>query len=220
MDRYKETFETWNKIAKLYEDKFMNLNIYDETYDFFCSFLNNNQKVFEIGCGPGNITKYLLQKRPDLKVTGIDIAPKMIELAKINNPSADFKIMDTRKLNELNEKFDAIMCGFCLPYLSESDCSKLIKDSAQILNNNGVLYLSFVQGDVSKSGFISGSSGDRTYFYYHTLEDLKSSLFENNFEIIKLFEIHYPKAEDVEIHTILIAKRKNFVIFKSSKSKS
>ncbi|CAD0007336.1 class I SAM-dependent methyltransferase [Flavobacterium chungangense] len=180
----------------------------------------HNQKVFEIGCGPGNITKYLLQKRPDLKVTGIDIAPKMIELAKINNPSADFKIMDTRKLNELNEKFDAIMCGFCLPYLSESDCSKLIKDSAQILNNNGVLYLSFVQGDVSKSGFISGSSGDRTYFYYHTLEDLKSSLFENNFEIIKLFEIHYPKAEDVEIHTILIAKRKNFVIFKSSKSKS
>lgn len=208
MDKYKETFETWNKIANLYEDKFMSLSIYDETYDFFCSLLNNNQKVFEIGCGPGNITKYLLSKRPDLKITGIDIAPKMIELAKINNPTADFKIMDTRKLNELNEKFDAIMCGFCLPYLSESDCSKLINDAAQILTENGILYLSFVKGDTSKSGFISGSSGDRTYFYYHTLEDLKTSLLENNFDVIKLFEIHYPKAEDIEIHTILIAKSK------------
>ncbi|MEL1253463.1 class I SAM-dependent methyltransferase [Flavobacterium sp. DGU38] len=208
MNKYKETFETWNKIANLYEDKFMNLSIYNETYDFFCGLLKDQQKVFEIGCGPGNITKYLLSKRPDLKITGIDIAPKMIELAKINNPSADFKIMDTRKLNELNEKFDAIMCGFCLPYLSESDCSKLIKDSAQILTKNGILYLSFVQGDSSKSGFISGSSGDRTYFYYHTLEDLKTSLLENNFDVIKLFDVSYPKTDDVEIHTILIAKSK------------
>lgn len=210
MDKYKETFETWNKMAKLYEDKFMNLSIYDETYNFFCSFLKDNQKVFEIGCGPGNITKYLLSKKPELKITGIDIAPKMIDLAKINNPTADFKIMDTRKLNELNEKFDAIMCGFCLPYLSQSDCSKLISDSAQILTENGILYLSFVQGDASKSGFTSGSSGDRTYFYYHSLENLKTSLLENNFEIIKLFEINYPKTEDVEIHTIIIVKGKSF----------
>ncbi|WP_236010765.1 hypothetical protein [Flavobacterium chungangense] len=48
MDRYKETFETWNKIAKLYEDKFMNLNIYDETYDFFCSFLNIIKKYLKL----------------------------------------------------------------------------------------------------------------------------------------------------------------------------
>lgn len=210
MDKYKETFETWNKIANLYEDKFMNLSIYDETYDFFCGLLNSNQKVFEIGCGPGNISKYLLSKKPDLKITGIDIAPKMIELAQKNNPTADFKMMDTRKLNELNEKFDAIMCGFCLPYLSESDCSKLIGDAAQILTQNGILYLSFVQGESSKSGFITGSSGDRTYFYYHTLEDLKISLLENNFEIVKLFEVNYPKAEGVEIHTIVIAKSETF----------
>ncbi|GGF02667.1 class I SAM-dependent methyltransferase [Flavobacterium limi] len=184
----------------------MNLSIYDETYDFFCSLLKDHQKVFEIGCGPGNITKYLLSKRPDLKITGIDIAPKMIELAQKNNPTADFKIMDTRKLNELNVKFDSIMCGFCLPYLSESDCSKLIRDAAQILTQNGILYLSFVEGESSKSGFISGSSGDRTYFYYHTLENLKTTLIQNNFKIIKLFEVNYPKCEDAEIHTILIAK--------------
>ena len=28
MDRYKETFETWDKVASLYQDKFMNLDIY------------------------------------------------------------------------------------------------------------------------------------------------------------------------------------------------
>ena len=208
MDKYQETFETWNKIANLYEDKFMSLSLYNDTYDFFCNTLTQEQiNVFEIGCGPGNITKYLQSKKPSLKITGIDIAPKMIELAKANNPSANFEVMDTRELSSLDQKFDAIMCGFCLPYLSKEDCSKLIIDSAKILLNNGILYLSFVPGNPSQSGFISGSTGDRTYFYYHTLEDIKNQLFINNFEIIKLFEVKYPKGEDVEIHTTIIAKK-------------
>lgn len=208
MDKYQETFETWNKIANLYEDKFMNLSLYNDTYDFFYNTLTQEQiNVFEIGCGPGNITKYLLSKKTSLKITGIDIAPKMIELAKANNPSVNFEVMDTRELSSLDQKFDAIMCGFCLPYLSKEDCSKLIIDSAKILLNNGILYLSFVAGNPSQSGFISGSTGDRTYFYYHTLEDIKNQLFINNFEIIKLFEVKYPKGENVEIHTIIIAKK-------------
>lgn len=209
MNKYEETFETWNKIAHLYEDKFMNLSLYDETYDFFCNTLKQEQvNIFEIGCGPGNITKYLLSKNPNLKITGIDIAPKMIELAKANNPSANFEVMDTRELSTLNQKFNAIMCGFCLPYLSEEDCSKLINDSAKILLNDGILYLSFVQGKHSESGFISGSTGDRTYFYYHTLENIINQLLIHHFDVIKLFNVNYPKAENIEIHTIIIAKKK------------
>lgn len=209
MDKYEETFVTWNKIANLYEDKFMNLSLYDETYDFFCNILKKEQiNIFEIGCGPGNITKYLLSKNPNLKITGIDIAPKMIELAKANNPSANFEVMDTRELSSLDKKFDAIMCGFCLPYLSEEDSSKLINDSEKILLKDGILYLSFVDGKSSESGFISGSTGDRTYFYYHTLENISNQLLIHHFDVIKLFNVNYPKAENIEIHTIIIAKKK------------
>ena len=208
MDPYKETFETWNKIANLYEDKFMNLSLYNETYDFFLKTLKEDQlNIFEIGCGPGNITKYLLSKNPDLKIKGIDIAPKMVELAKINNPSANFEIMDSRKLDEVNEKFDAIMCGFCLPYLSEEDASKLIYDANTLLTTKGILYISFIEGKPSQSGFISGSTGDRTYFYYHLLTDVENQLLKNHFEIIKSFEVKYSKADDVEIHTIIIAQK-------------
>ena len=37
MDKYKETFKTWNKVASLYQDKFMELDLYNDTYDFICS---------------------------------------------------------------------------------------------------------------------------------------------------------------------------------------
>ena len=69
MDRIKETTETWNNMASLYEEKFMYLDIYNETYKAFVNALpNGNAKVLEIGCRPGNITHYLLTQRLVLSV--------------------------------------------------------------------------------------------------------------------------------------------------------
>jgi 2-polyprenyl-3-methyl-5-hydroxy-6-metoxy-1,4-benzoquinol methylase len=208
-NRYKETFETWNKVASLYQDKFMDLDLYNSTYDFICSSLEKtNSKILEIGCGPGNISKYLLSKRPDFDILGIDIAPNMIELAKKNNPNASFAIMDSRNIDELKTKFEGIICGFCLPYLSNEDSQKLIANSSNLLKENGLIYISFVEGDPSKSGFQIGSSGDRCYFYFHHLENLKTMLIENKFDNLKIFKLEYQKSDnEIDIHTILIAKK-------------
>ncbi|WP_318642779.1 class I SAM-dependent methyltransferase [Flavobacterium ardleyense] len=208
-NRYKETFETWNKVASLYQSKFMNLDLYNDSYDLICNSLTTpNSKILEVGCGPGNITKYLLEKRQDFDVLGIDISPNMIEFAKVNNPTANFEIMDIRQIDQFESKFDAIVCGFCLPYLSEKDCLKLIRDSSNLLNNDGVIYLSFVEGDLAKSGFQTSSSGDRTYFYYYNLQYLKLILFENNFKEIQTQKVEYKRSEnEIEIHTIVTAKK-------------
>jgi len=208
MDKYKETFETWNKIAELYQDKFMYLDLYNETYDVICNSVKDKAAILEIGCGPGNITKYLLTKRPDLNVFGIDIAPNMIELAKKNNPTASFDVMDCRQIGELQTKFDGIICGFCLPYLSQSEGYKLISNSRNLLTENGLLYISFVEGDPDKSGFQVGSSGDRAYFYYHNLDTLCQGLDDLGFEKPELFRLNYKKTEDLtDIHTVLITKK-------------
>lgn len=209
MDPYKETFETWNKVALLYQEKFMGLDLYNVTYDLICNaVVKNKASILEIGCGPGNITKYLLSKRPDFNIFGIDIAPNMIELAKINNPKANFAVMDSRNISEIETKYDAIVCGFCLPYLSETDSQKLIFEANNLLNDSGFLYLSFVEGDPNKSGFQVGSSGDRSYFYYHNLDQLKTRLLENSFEDLKIFNVKYKKSEkEQDIHTIITAKK-------------
>lgn len=208
MDKYLETFETWNKIAKLYEDKFMNLDLYNDTYDQFCELLSKkNPAILEIGCGPGNITKYLLSKRPDFEILGIDISPKMIELAQINCPKAKFIVMDSREIDHLKTKFDAIVCGFCLPYLSELDVEIFIADSKNLVNKNGIIYLSFVEGEKDQSGYQKGSSGDRTYFYYHNLQTLTNQLKANDFENLNLIRKKYVKNDETEeIHTIILAE--------------
>lgn len=210
MDKYKETFQTWNKVAHLYQDKFMDLDLYNESYDFICdSVLKSNAKILDVGCGPGNISKYLLAKRPDFDILGIDVAPNMVELAKKNNPSAEFLVMDSRNSNEIESNFDAIVCGFCLPYLSESDTEKLIQDCFSLLNKNGLFYISFVEGKPEESRFISSSSGDRVFFHFHDLKELQKQLKNSGFEKQTVFKVKYPKSEnEVEIHTILISFKK------------
>lgn len=208
MDQYKETFNTWNKIAELYQDKFMNLDLYNDSYDFFCDAIaKTNAKLLEIGCGPGNITKYLLEKNSHFDILGIDIAPNMIELAKKNNPAANFAVMDTREINTLTTKFDGIIAGFCLPYLSQTECEDLIYNSYELLNNNGVIYLSFVEGNEKESGFKVGNAG-RVYFYYHNLYALKEQLIKTKFQDIETFKVAYKRSEtESEMHTILIAQK-------------
>lgn len=209
MDQYAETFNTWNKIASLYQKKFMDLDLYNDTYDAFCAQVTiRNASVLEIGCGPGNITRYLLQKRPDFNIEAIDVAPNMIKLAQQNNPGATFNVMDTRALDSIERTFDAIMIGFCLPYLSKSDVKKLLKDCAAILVPEGLIYMSFVGGDYQDSTFQEGSSGDRTYFYYHALQDIKVDLLTNKFTIVKQMDKRYAKSDGTEeVHTILLAHR-------------
>ena len=209
-NRYQETFETWNKVAALYQDKFMDLDLYNDTYDFICKAVNTTgAKILEIGCGPGNITKYLLSKRPDFDIFGVDIAPNMISLAKKNNPNAIFAIMDIREIDKIKSKYDGVICGFCLPYLSQTDTEKLIFDIKKLLKEDGLAYISFVEGNPMKSDFQVSSSGDRSYFYYHSLDKLKINLKVNSFKEIKTFKVEYKKSEtEQETHTILIAKKK------------
>lgn len=77
-----------------------------------------------------------------------------------------------------------------------------------MLNNNGVIYLSFVEGNVKDSGFKVGNAG-RVYFYYHNFDILKQQLIKIKFQEIETFNVDYKRSEsDSEIHTTIMAKKK------------
>lgn len=210
MNPNQETFETWNKVAQQYQDKFMGMDLYNDSYELFTNSIpKSNSKLLEIGCGPGNISRYLLSKRPDYEIFGIDIAPKMIELAKQNNPTANFEVMDTREIKNLTTKYDGIINGFCLPYLSTKESEEFISNSYDLLNEQGVLYVSFVEGNPENSGFKVSNVG-RVYFHYHLLNEIKSQLSNHHFEEIKTIKVNYKTSEtEFDVHTILIAKKMN-----------
>lgn len=208
-DKTIEAVAVFNKLASLYAQKYMDVSGYSESLDIFGKLIENSKgSVLEIGCGPGNITRYLLNKFPELNIFGIDLAPQMISIALNLNPEAKFEVMDCREINKIDSKFDAVLCGFCLPYLSRKEAIQMISDSASKLNTKGVIYISTMEDNNSKSGYVSGSTGDQIYMNYHESGYLKEALNKANMEL--LYEKRLPLAADPENITkdlILIAKK-------------
>ena len=210
MDKTKMAVEVFNKRANVYQDKFMNVDLYGDTFDLFCNSIPKpDAEILELACGPGNITRHLLNKRPHFKILGIDLAPNMIGLARINNPEAEFQVMDCRDISTIGRKYDAIMCGFCLPYLSKKDAVKLIGDASGLLNPHGVFYLSTMEeNDDNKSGLRISSSRDSVYIHYHRSDYLTDALKENDFKIIDLCRQDYPTNDATKtIDLIIIAQK-------------
>lgn len=208
MNHSKIAVDIFNKLADVYQEKFMDVSLYHDSLDLFCDTIEkDNATILELACGPGNITKYLLDKRPNYKIIGTDLAPTMIELAKINNPKATFELLDCRAIPTLIKKFDAILCGFGLPYLSKKEAIQFIKDSSKQLNKNGVLYISTIEDDNSKSGFKTGSTGDQMFQNFHQADYLTKALEENGFSIIHIERKEYIHNQEKTIDLIIIATK-------------
>lgn len=196
----------WSKIAPLYETQFMHLRIYDESYAFFCrQFPRQDPRLLELGCGPGNITAFLFQQLPEASILCIDYAANMLAIAEKNNPKAEFMLLDARQIRTLNTVFDGIAIGFCIPYLSPSECRQLFHDCASLLTEKGLLYLSFVPGEVSASGIHTNTCGDSLYFHYHPEEDVRAWLTAAGFLLSGTFEINYEKSGATQLHLAFVA---------------
>lgn len=186
-NKTKQAVAVFNKYAENYQERFMDTTLYWDTFNVFCENIKPEAaEILEVACGPGNITKHILDSHPDYKITGTDLAPNMLELAKKNNPTTNFQLMDGKAILSLKKKYDGIISGFFFPYLSKEDAIQFIEDASTILNRNGVLYISTMEDDYSKSGLQKGSKGDEIYMHYHQADYLTDTLTKNNFTIIEI----------------------------------
>ncbi|HLP64430.1 class I SAM-dependent methyltransferase [Flavobacterium sp.] len=210
MKRNTQTLQNWNLLAQAYQDKFMEMDLYNATYDAFCdAIFKDSARILELGCGPGNITKYLLEQKPNYSILATDTAPSMIELGKINVPKAQFQLLDVRDVLELNSTFDAILGGFVVPYLNTQETEKFIADSFQILNDDGILYFSCIEKENSYSETQTSSDGKVTMeVNYHEAAHLLKSLEKNQFHLLSVSRIDYPKPNGTsDIHLVIIAQK-------------
>lgn len=166
-----------------------------------------NASVLELGCGPGNVSRYLLERRPKWKLIGLDISEKMIELAMTNVPEAKFVCRDVKDLTGINQKFDGIIGAFCLPYLRISELEKLLPELKSRLKKRGILYLSTMEADESQSGFRSSSTGEgpQIYLQYYQEELLRLMLFKAGFSILHFEKFEYENKGEAICDMVLIA---------------
>lgn len=94
--------------------------------------------ILDVACGTGVMFEYYL-KRGAASVTGIDISPKMVEIATEkfkNEPKIQVICGDVEEF-EFNQKFDRIIVYNAFPHFPDPE--RLIKTLSGLLKENGRL---------------------------------------------------------------------------------
>jgi trans-aconitate methyltransferase len=196
--------------ARHYAERFKDVSVHHASLDRFTGLLPKGAEVLELACGPGNVTRYLLQVRPDLRILGTDLAPSMLDIARTEVPTATFQLLDQRAIATLQRRFHGIVCAFGLPYLDAQEAADLFRDAAQALHPGGALYLSTMEDDPARSGFVMPSSGEgeAAWIQYHRSEDLRAALEQNGFAVVEHAHATSPvSAAKGDKDLVLVAQR-------------
>lgn len=99
-------------------------------------------RVLEIGVGGGRLTRELVALGG--RVTGIDVAPAMVEHCRRAYPSAEFAVADLRDLSAFGDAaFDALVAGFnVLDVLDHDERETALEGWARVLAPGGLLIFS------------------------------------------------------------------------------
>ena len=183
----------FNRRAQDYQAKYMDVSHYGDTLALFCDALPLNASVLDVACGPGNLSRFLLDRRADLQIFGTDLAPNMVSLAEANVPEGTFSVSDMRQIAGVWSRYDAIICGFGLPYLSKDETAAFLADIPNALRENGWLYLSTMTADTDDSRLQTSSDGkDTVLTHYHAEATLLGILTRAQFAIVHAQKQPFP----------------------------
>lgn len=108
--------------------------------------LKGDEKVLDIGCGPGNLDLMIAGVLDRGSIYGIDVAPKMIETAKRKAKEKGYEIHyrigNSNKLPYENNEFDAAFTCLVFHHLNYEEKSKALKEIYRVLKSDG-MYVSF-----------------------------------------------------------------------------
>ncbi len=95
------------------------------------------KRILDFGCGTGIYAKLLTKK--GAKVSGFDISPGMLSIAKKENPRLDLRQGSGYKI-PFDEEFDIVLASLVVHYLKDWD--RAFKEVSRVLKKNGVFIFS------------------------------------------------------------------------------
>jgi len=108
--------------------------------DFLIKYTTQGDKVLDLGCGNGRYFEVFKDK--NIEYIGVDNSEKLIEIAKQNYPTANFKVNDALNLPFKENHFDKIYSFAVLHHIPSKQLrQQFLREAARVLKPKGVLIL-------------------------------------------------------------------------------
>lgn len=191
MQEQKDIIDCYDKTAKNYADKFID-ELSHKHLDriLLKSFASENcdkGKLIDLGCGPGQTTKYVCECGLT-DILGVDISPNMVTVAKNINPQLNFETADILSLKYPDRFFASAIAFYSIVHFDYGQIKTAFKEIKRVLTDNGQFLFSFHIGDnlVHMDNFLDHQVN--IDFYFFEITKMMDLLTETGFEIIDVIE--------------------------------
>ena len=163
--------------------------------------------MLHLGCGAGG---YDFHFKQHFTVTGVDLSPGMLELARKTNPDVEYLLGDMRSLG-LDRKFDAVVIPDSIAYMCTlADLRQAIGTAAAHLKAGGILLV---------VAHAKEEFRNNNFAYTAAKGDIHVTVFENNhivddstYEAAMIYLIRRGRETEIhhEIHTLGLFTREEW----------
>ena len=180
------TRQAYNLAAQKYHNLFhneMNEKEYDrKLLDSFAARFNKDSLICDAGCGPSaHIGRYLFDR--GIKVVGVDISEKCVELARINNPEMKFECADISSMPFDENTFDGLISYYSIINTPKIYVNRIFSEFRRVLKPDGFLLVAVKAG--TTEGYVDDLLGikTKTYFSFFTQDEIVSYFEEAGFTL-------------------------------------
>lgn len=174
----------------------------------FVTRVGKRESICDMGCGPGHVAKYLHELGAN--VFGLDLSPKMIEIARKMNPGIKFQVGDMFALDIPDESLGGIVSFYSICNISKESLRKAVfKEIHRVLKARGLLLISFHSGNKTIDEKDLWGISISMKFYLHQPTLIRNLLEEERFTIQDLMtrEPYPPEVEYQSQRTYILAQK-------------
>jgi SAM-dependent methyltransferase len=161
--------------------------------------------IGDLGCGPGHVTGWLAGH--GATAVGIDLSAGMIEVARREQPGAEFRLGDLLRLPAADGEFGAVIAFYSVIHLAPGELPAAAAEMYRVLRAGGLALVSFHVGtEVRHFSEWLGRDVDVDFRFYEP-RDVAAALEAAGFTLqAELERVAYPEEVDTR-RAYLLARR-------------
>ena len=199
--------DVFDSLGRDYESAFAGFTAQREEAELLAGALPAHARVLDVGCGTGKPVAEVLSAAGH-RVTGYDVSPNMVEIARAQLPDVRFDVADLRTLDQPAGSWDAVVACYSLLQLTRPEIDAALARFANWLAPGGIFLLATVPVDVE--GFDFEFMGKPVTVSSYSAEGYRERLTRLGLEVVRErfadFQPDYPGSAPE--HDLFLSARK------------